>query len=104
MTHDKYILDADGNPQPEDDLMKWGNWLQNSGSRIVKKERIGESEVSTIFLGIDHSFGDSSEPVLWETMVFGGKLNQEMARCPGSKKDAEAMHARMVERVKANAV
>jgi hypothetical protein len=38
--------------------------------------------------------------VLWETMVFGGKLDQEQDRCSGSREQAEAMHARMVERVK----
>lgn len=56
-TTDKYILDAEGNPQPEPDLHAWGQWLQNATNRIVKKERIDDSEVSTVFLGIDHSFG-----------------------------------------------
>ena len=39
-------------------------------------------------------------PVLWETMVFGGKLDQEQARCSGNREQAEAMHNEMVERVK----
>ena len=30
---------------------------------------MGPVEVSTIFLGMDHSFG-SGDPVLWETMIF----------------------------------
>lgn len=38
--------------------------------------------VSTVFLGVDHSFGRSSRPVLFETMLFdknGESLN--MRRC-----------------------
>lgn len=60
---------------------------------------VGDSKISTVFLGLDHSFGSSS-PVLWETMVFGGELDQEQDRCSGSREQAEAMHARMVEKVK----
>lgn len=60
---------------------------------------IGEAKVSTVFLGFDH--GWEGEPVLWETMVFGGPLDQEQDRCSGSREQALAMHAAMVERVKA---
>lgn len=40
-----------------------------SPRKIVAKDRVGPVEVSTIFLGMDHSFG-SGDPVLWETMIF----------------------------------
>jgi len=37
--------------------------------------------VSTVFLGLDHSFGPrESTPVLFETMIFGGKYNEKMWR------------------------
>lgn len=40
---------------------------------IVAKTIVGESEVSTVFLGIDHScLSLTAVPVLFETMVFGG--------------------------------
>jgi hypothetical protein len=35
--------------------------------------------VSTVWLGLDHGFG-SGPPVIFETMVFGGPLDQEMER------------------------
>ena len=42
------------------------------------KKNIG---VSTVFLGIDHNVSmDTSEPVLFETMVFGGEYNEEQWR------------------------
>lgn len=99
MRNDRYILGPDGQPKPEPDLMTWGKWFE-TGDRIVKQEQVGDSKVSTVFLGLDHSFKDDGPPVLWETMVFGGWLNHEMDRCSGSREQAEAMHQRMVERVK----
>lgn len=44
----------------------------------VAKDRITDSKgneilVSTVFLPLDHGFGYSSEPILFETMVFGGE-------------------------------
>jgi hypothetical protein len=80
------------------DLMTWAKWMEVDGARHVKREQIGPSWVSTVFLGIDHNFGDGP-PILWETMVFGGKLDQEMDRCAGDQDQAEAMHENMVQRV-----
>ena len=37
------------------------------------------AEVSTVFLGLDHAH-DGSQPVLFETMVFGGPLDEEQWR------------------------
>lgn len=98
-TNDKYILNADGEPMAESDLYTWGKWLQNAKNKVVKKEDIGDSKVSTVFLGLDHSFGESSEPVLWETMVFGGNMDQSQERCSGSRADALKMHDAMKTRV-----
>lgn len=105
LKNDKYILDARGKPVPEPDLFKWGAWFQeNTAARIVARTKVGASEVSTVFLGLDHSFRWGLKPVvpvLWETMVFGGPMDQEMDRCAGNREQAEAMHEQMVERVKA---
>lgn len=66
-----YILDADGQPIPCHDLMEWAVWYETSGSERKVAETFTELLwISTVFLGIDHSFGDEGAPVLWETMVF----------------------------------
>lgn len=96
--NDKYTLDEKGNPVHEADLMKWAQWIEKA-NRQVAYEQIGDSKISTVFLGLDHAFGGGA-PVLWETMVFGGSLDQEQDRSSGSREQAEAMHARMVDRVK----
>jgi hypothetical protein len=99
----QYILDENGKPVPCNDLMKWGLFFRDSEKRIVKQERIGSYHVSTVFLGLDHSWGQGP-PILWETMVFEdnkGAMDQEMDRCSGNREQAEAMHEAMVERVRA---
>jgi len=49
-------------------------WKRTTGN--VADGQIGQARVSTIFLGLDQAFfhdrGEPHEPVLWETMVFGG--------------------------------
>ena len=93
----KYILDENGNPVETKDLDSWGRWMQ-AADRKVAKTKINGMTVSTVFLGFDHAW-DNGPPLLWETMVFGGPLDQKQDRCGGSKTDAETMHARMCERV-----
>jgi len=101
-----YIL-KDKKAIPEPDMIKWAQWV-SSADRIVKKDianikiggkSIGQVTVSTVFLGIDHSLGDNKEPLLFETMVFGGPLDGEMDRC-SSYEAAEKMHQLMCEKVK----
>lgn len=100
--NDKYTLDENWNPVQEPDLMKWATWYETA-DRKVAMDQIGEAKISTVFIGLDHNFYDGGEPTLWETMVFGGDMDCEHTRCSGLKSDAEAMHAAMLERVKANA-
>jgi len=57
-------------------FLKWTEWTE-TGTRHVacdylQSERYGTIRVSTVCLGIDHSFG-CGEPILFETMVFREK-------------------------------
>jgi hypothetical protein len=99
MTSHKYVLDEHGNPKVEPDLIKWGTWFERA-DRHVGQTLVGDTKVSTVFLGLDHNFSNSGPPVLWETMVFGGPLDMEQKRCSGSREQAEAMHLNMVQYVK----
>lgn len=59
------------------DLMTWSKWIENrdgkSDGRITERTLIGKVLVSTVFLGLDHSFG-GKVPILWETMIFNSRL------------------------------
>jgi hypothetical protein len=73
---DKYILDEHGNPKLEPDLITWATWYENGDNRRVAVTEVGEAKVSTVFLGLDHNWS-GGPPVLWETMIFGGRLSGE---------------------------
>ncbi|MBN9293756.1 MAG: hypothetical protein J0G96_07245 [Flavobacteriia bacterium] len=55
--------------------IEWAQWHAKIENRIVKKTMIQGVEVSTVFLGIDHSlsFKEDEAPILFETMIFGGE-------------------------------
>lgn len=92
----KYILDANDQPVRCDDVIVWGKWFETA-ERIVKKTVSAADgwRVSTVFLGLDHSF-THGEPVLWETMIFGGPHDGFQDRYT-SRQDAVAGHERAVE-------
>lgn len=57
-------------------------------------------KVSTVFLGLDHRFGDGGRPVLFETHVFGGAYDGCGDRyC--TWEEAEAGHDKWVAKVQA---
>lgn len=76
---DKYVLDDRGEPVPEPDLYRWAMWIETADRTVARTtiafgEGSGEVFVSTVFLGLDHAFGEGA-PILWETMIFGGPLD-----------------------------
>jgi hypothetical protein len=64
-----------------------------SQNRHVAKTKGPGCKISTVFLGLDHSFGEG-KPLLFETMVFGGKFDQETNRY-STWDEAEAGHIEM---------
>lgn len=78
-----WILDADGIPQPTDDVIKWGKFFESKERQIGYYERDGYW-VSTVFLGIDHRFMQNGPPLLFETMVFDD-VREEREFPPGRK-------------------
>jgi hypothetical protein len=65
------------------DLRSWKAWME-SPQRIIQETALEDEShssvrVCTAFLGIDVSFG-VGEPILFETMVLGGKWDRELFR------------------------
>jgi len=74
----RYILDGKS-PVPCDDLIEWARWFETA-ERHVAETQVGPVLVSTVFLGINHSFG-RGPPLLFETMIFGMDDNDYQVRC-----------------------
>jgi len=74
-----YILDGH-TPVKEEDVRAWARWFEKADRRVALEARNG-FKVSTVFLGIDHNFNEG-EPILFETMVFGGEHDQLQERYP----------------------
>lgn len=85
-----YVLDEAGNPIRCKSVLKWGRFFENSDLRRVAEDQIGDQRVSTVFLGIDHRFGEGP-PVLYETMIFGGPHDEFQERY-NTKAEAVAGH------------
>ncbi len=87
-----YKLDEAGDPVPCEDVLEWAAWFERSDEdRVVAKTELPSgTTVSTVFLGIDHAFG-GGDPVLWETMLFGGEYARECDRYR-SRRDALVGH------------
>lgn len=83
---------------PCNDVIKWAEWFEkNQDKKIVAKTSVDNSSISTVFLGLNHRFG-VGRPLIFETMVFGGPLDGEMARY-STWKEAEAGHEAMIVKV-----
>ena len=91
--HGYYILEGHNVVQIED-VNEWGRFF-GSKDRVVAKTDKGEIQVSTVFLGLDHNFGEGP-PLLFETMVFGGEHDGDCERC-ATWNEAEKQHRRMCE-------
>src|ERR1700676_4686073 len=73
-----------------------GEWsLENNR---VERTETDAGEVSTIYLGLDHSFGS---PLIFETMIFGGLRDQETWRYT-TEAQAREGHARAVQLLRAD--
>jgi hypothetical protein len=95
-----FILDDEHQPV-QVDLFTWGVWFARLENRTVAWGQVNsETHVSTVFLGLDHSFGGRGPRVMFETMVFGGPQDQYQQRY-STWDDAKAGHDAIVRKLRA---
>jgi hypothetical protein len=101
----RWYFDKEGN---RISLKKFGELFEDPEYKIIKQEKIGDSFVSTVWLGLDMSniFTKSETPKsLFETMIFKQKHEDSnwddlyMERC-GTKEQAVLQHEEAVKWVK----
>jgi hypothetical protein len=87
-----YILDGK-KPVKEPDILKWALSFEIGSRRVALTEGY-KKRVSTVFLGLDHSFG-FGPPLLFETMLFGkGQWVDEYCERYSTWQEAEDGHRR----------
>jgi hypothetical protein len=111
-----YILDKKGEAVKTTDLMEWAKWIRDNREKMkIQFSAINNYAISTVFLGIDYSYGLTEKPMVFETMVFIMDLDtedgfreidseKEFKNMPtfertGDKEDAAKAHKLMVARV-----
>ena len=72
-------------------VLEWADAFERA-DRIVAQTNLSPTvRVSTVFLGLDHSFDPNGPPMLFETMIFGIEDDEYQTRC-GTWEQALAMH------------
>lgn len=103
MSGGHYILGGpDGRtPLLEHNLERWAWWFEvasrRDARRVAKTELPNGIFISTVFLGLDHSFARSGPPVLFETMSWVGADTEDYFDRYCTWAEAEAGHARIVQ-------
>ena len=101
-------FDKDGQPIDEREAFRLRYDRPRDGGAVSDYARIGldvvgELKVSTVWLGLNHEFRPGRPPLIFETMIFGGDHDQELARyC--TEADAAEGHRRVVADLRAGRV
>ena len=85
------FYDRQGNPMT---LNEWGRKHQDKDYKILGSTMVGDELVSTVWLGMDHGWGEGA-PVIFETMIFHGPHDQWQDRYT-TEEAALAGHKRVV--------
>jgi len=91
--------DRQGNPM--EGTMAWATLSEKADYKRVAQDQVGHFWVSTVWLGLDHSFG-SGPPLIFESMVFDHSDSDESdVWCErySTEEEAREGHARIVDRL-----
>jgi hypothetical protein len=91
--------DRAGNPIT---LRQWAHLRQMPNREeyvIVGRDHVGEITVSTVWVGLDMGFHPDSPPTIFETMIFGGPMDQDTWRY-ATEAEAIAGHAEVLNMVR----
>jgi len=97
----RYYILRDGEVIEEPDFQKWSAWFESAFIEVelIAESRLGGSTVATKFLGLSMTLSQASQPMVFETRVKGGWLDNQWERF-ASLEEATAGHENWVQRVK----
>lgn len=76
------------------DLLEWGKLYSDARNRRIAWTIRGPWKVSTVLIGMDHSFEEGVKPVIFETMIFHYRTGGQDWFCKrySSKEEAAEGH------------
>lgn len=104
----QWMLNANREPIPIPTGLAWARWMhqegQSGGLRVIARDEWDDGTfLSTIFIGVDMSFG-MGPPLLWESMAFYPDDRERPQRRYASKEEALAGHEEMFAEIQADGV
>lgn len=98
MDDNPLYYDRDGVPLPS--VQAWAELNRDRAYKRVARTMVASAanlavayDVSTVWLGVDHSFGDEGPPLIFETMVFGDDVKDLDGNRYATWNEAVAGHA-----------
>ena len=95
-----YVLDG-REPVETCSARSWSEWMEAKPDRRVARSEVGDIAISTVFLGLDHACDDCGPPQIFETCWFNTPDTDDHIERYATWAEAEAGHARAVERARA---
>jgi len=89
------FFDRQGKPLTTE---QWSELHSDFNYKVVIKTDIHDCQVSTVWLGSDHGFGNLPKPIIFETMIFGGLWNDFSERY-ATEEEARQSHQTIVEMI-----
>lgn len=89
--------DRQGNPLP--DMLDWAKRVEDKKNKVVKQESVGDYWVSTVWLGLNHQFGNGP-PLIFETMVFRGNWSDLYCERYSTEEQAMKGHIEIVRKLR----
>lgn len=101
----RYYILEDKKVVATDSLEEWSKWFEHSDRviNVTDVGLIGESIVSTVFLGLPAWPYNIKRPMVFETMVFGGKHDGDRLLA-STYEEAVRKHQKMIKIVRKSLV
>jgi hypothetical protein len=83
--------------------MQWGLEMQDHEKRTVAKTQLKDgTSVSTVFLGLDHNYEPTGDPILFETAIFHSNGESSIEQRYTTWKLASEGHKRILKNLLSN--
>lgn len=92
------FYDRQGNPM---DFEQWVGWTERRDMdyKRVAETTVGNTWISTVWIGLNYDWSRKGPPLIFETMIFGGPMNEETWRW-STEAEALAGHEEVVTMVR----